>query len=109
MLPEWSPHDHDEGCTFVVPKAVAVGCDHTERVSARRQVRIISYASRSDINPIAIETFELMFVFDLFRLDVAESGVAYLQTSLARLDGDAALKIHLVALECDGLNVHWRK
>src|SRR5262245_46680772 len=75
LLPEWSAHDHDECCAFVVPNTVAVGCDDAERVTARRQVREISHATRADLNPIDIESFELMLEFDLFGFDGAQSGV----------------------------------
>ena len=54
-----------------VPDAVAVGGYHAERVVAGRQIGEIGYAARARINPVSIQSFELVLEFGLVSLDVS--------------------------------------
>src|SRR6185369_12355647 len=56
--------------------------------------------------PVRIQRFEFVFEFDLISLDVAESGVTDLQTTLTWLNSNTVLKINRIALESDRVNQH---
>ena len=71
-----------------VPDAIAVGGDEVERISARRQVGIVSGPTRADVDPVRLEAFEPVFEPYLRRVDEADAGVGDFQIVLMRLQHD---------------------
>ena len=57
-----------------------------ERVIARRHMRKIGRAPRPGFNPIVVESFELVFETQIFRIDKRQRGVADLKILLIRID-----------------------
>ena len=78
-------------CPISIPNAIPIGSDDVKCIFARRQIRIICRPPRTDIDPIRIQTFKLVFELYLSGVDKAYSGVIDLEIVLIWLQDDFRL------------------
>src|SRR5712664_3673107 len=73
-----------EGDACGTPQAIIVRSDDSELIATGPQICIVSNATRAAINPVTVESFELVFESDLFRSHETERSVIKVETAFAR-------------------------
>src|SRR5262249_44142610 len=62
-------HPYANASAFKVPNAVCICRYHSESISPRRQVRVVSRAARSNIHPIAVQAIQPASEIDVVGFD----------------------------------------
>src|SRR5260370_37668000 len=73
-----------DGSACGTPQAIIVRSDDSELIATGPQICIVSNATRAAINPVTVESFELVFESDLFRSHETERSVIKVETAFAR-------------------------
>ena len=97
-----------EGSAGLIPNPVVVTGDYPERVGSRRKVRILGDASGAGINPFLIDSFQLVFEFDLCRVEETQSCVMKLKLLLTGRDRDILLHLNSLVAGKESFDDDWR-